>query len=319
MGTDYRTVMFQKYDDKYNRIFQKLCDRHLLDPVRLTKSILLEGAIRPDRKEIYERYLGEYVRKADSPQKMRVLSLFSKKYSAAKLKDIFQIPDFWIQTVNIRKGSWRKFEDMNFLKGKLNVGMIRQLFRWVEEAVFREMTESYMEFLLYLLANKENKIWIPQDVGREMCKELEKYEGDASFMNYARKLYFNQEEIDAYNRRVEEERKSVAEKKKREEQQKVQNTIANLACLDEAKFLGKIRWEILGLGSSRNNAAVVKQFVQKHYIMERHVLTACSEYLTLIMKLRDLGTINAKEAIEIIKNTEVEQNDSENSAAFANL
>ena len=69
MGTDYRTVMFQKYDDKYNRIFQKLCDRHLLDPVRLTKSILLEGAIRPDRKEIYERYLGEYVRKADSPQK----------------------------------------------------------------------------------------------------------------------------------------------------------------------------------------------------------------------------------------------------------
>ena len=157
MGTDYRTVMFQKYDDKYNCIFQKLCDRHLLDPVRLTKSILLEGAIHPDRKEIYERYLGEYVRKADSPQKMRVLSLFSKKYSAAKLKDIFQIPDFWIQTVNIRKGSWRKFEDMNFLKGKLNVGMIRQLFRWVEEAVFREMTESYMEFLLYLLANKENK------------------------------------------------------------------------------------------------------------------------------------------------------------------
>ena len=63
----------------------------------------------------------------------------------------------------------------------------------------------------------------------------------------------------------------------------------------------------------------LKQFVQKHYIMERHVLTACSEYLTLIMKLRDLGTINAKEAIEIIKNTEVEQNDSENSAAFANL
>ena len=319
MGTDYRTVMFQKYDDKYNRIFQKLCDRHLLDPVRLTKSILLEGAIRSDRKEIYERYLGEYVRKADSPQKMRVLSLFSKKYSAAKLKDIFQIPDFWIQTVNIRKGSWRKFEDMNFLKGKLNVGMIRQLFRWVEEAVFREMTESYVEFLLYLLKNKENKIWIPQDVGREMCKELEKYEGDASFMNYARKLYFKQEEIDAYNRRVAEERKSEAEKKKREEQQKVQDTIANLADLDEAKFLGKIRWEILGLGSSRNNAAVVKQFVQKHYIMERHVLTACSEYLTLIMKLRDLGTINAKEAIEIIKNTEVEQNDSENSAAFANL
>src|SRR5699024_8848579 len=100
-------------------------------------------------------------------------------------------------------------------------------------------------FLLYFLANKENKIWIPEDVGREMCKELEKYDGDASFMNYARKLYFNQEEIDAYNRRVEEERKRVAEKKKREEQQKVQNTIANLACLDEAKFLDKIRWEIL--------------------------------------------------------------------------
>lgn len=89
--------------------------------------------------------------------------------------------------------------------------------------------------------------------------------------------------------------------------------------MDEAKFLDKIRWEILGLGSSRNNAAVVKQFVQKHYIMERHVLTACSEYLKLIMKLRDLGTINAKEAIEIIKNTEVEQNDSENGAALANL
>ena len=250
---------------------------------------------------------------------MRILSLFTKKYSAAKLKDIFQIPDFWMQTVDIRTGSWRKFDDMNFLKEKLNAGMIMQLFCWVEEAVFREMTESYVKFLCNILSNEENKLWIPQDVGRAMCKELGKYESDGLFMDFIRKLYLTQEELEAYNRKIEEERKRADEEKKREEQQKVQNTIANLARLDEAKFLGKIRWEILGLGSSRNNAAVVKQFLQKHYITERHVLTACSEYLTLIMKLRDLGTINAKEVIEIIKNTEVEQNDSENSAAFANL
>lgn len=318
-GTDYRTEMFRTYDAKYDRIFQELCDRHLLDPVRLTKSILSEGAIRTDRKVIYEQYLGEYVRKADSPQKMKILTLFTKKYSAAKLKDIFQIPDFWIQTVDIRKGSWRKFEDMNFLKGKLNAGMIRQLFCWVEEAVFREMTESYVEYLCHLLSNEENKLWIPQDVGRVMCKELEKYESDGLFIDFIRKLYLTKEEIERYNKKVEEERRRADEEKKKKEQQKVQNTIANLACLEEEEFLDKIRREILGFGSSRSNAAVVKQFVQKHYIMERHVLTACSEYLKLIMKLRDLGTINAKEAIEIIKNTEVEQNDSENGAALANL
>jgi len=318
-GTDYRTEMFRKYDAKYNHIFQKLCDRHLLAPVRLTKSILLEEAIRPDRKEIYERYLGEYVRKADSPQKMKVLSLFTKKYSAAKLKDIFQIPDFWIQTVDIRRGSWRKFDNMNFLKGLLSAGMIRQLFRWVEEAVFREMTESYVEFLLYLLSDEENKMWIPLAVGRQMCKELEKYESENSFLAYARKLYFERDEIDAYNRSIAEERERAAREKKREEQQKVQNTIANLAHLDEAEFLDKIKQEVLWGRTFRSNAEVVKQFVQKHYIAERHVLTACSEYLALIMELRNLGTISPKEVIEIIKNTEVEQNDSENSAAFANL
>lgn len=319
VGTDYRTEMFQEYDAKYNHIFQKLCDRHLLDPVRLTKSILLEGAIRSDRKEIYERYLGEYVRKADSPKKMKILSLFAKKYSADKLEDVFRIPDFWLQTVDIEKGGWRTFSNMNFLKGKLNTGMIQQLFYWVEEAVFREMTESYVAFLCHLLSNEENKLWIPQDVGRAMCRELEKYENDGRFMNYIRKLYLTQEEIEAYNRKVEEERKSIAEAKKREEQQEVQNKIANFACLDEADFLDKIKREILGFGSSRNNAVAVKQFLQKHYITERHVLTACSEYLALVMKLKDFETINAKEAIEIIKNTEVKQNDSENSTAFANL
>ena len=263
--------------------------------------------------------MGEYVRKADSPQKMKVLSLFTKKYSAAKLKDIFQIPDFWIQTVDIRRGSWRKFDNMNFLKGLLSAGMIRQLFRWVEEAVFREMTESYVEFLLYLLSDEENKMWIPLAVGRQMCKELEKYESENSFLAYARKLYFERDEIDAYNRSIAEERERAAREKKREEQQKVQNTIANLAHLDEAEFLDKIKQEVLWGRTFRSNAEVVKQFVQKHYIAERHVLTACSEYLALIMELRNLGTISPKEVIEIIKNTEVEQNDSENSAAFANL
>ena len=319
MGTDYRTEMFQEYSAKYNHIFQKLCDRHLLDPVRLTKSILLEGAIRSAKKEIYERYLGEYVRKADSPKKMKILSLFTKKYSAGKLKDVFQIPDFWFQTVGIRKGGWQTFDDMNFLKGNLNTRMIQQLFCWVEEAVFRDMTKSYVEFLCHLLANEENKLWISQDAGRAMCRELEKYESDGRFMNYIRKLYLTQEELEAYNRKVEEERKSIAEAKKREEQQEVQNKIANFACLDEADFLDKIKREILGFGSSRNNAVTVKQFLQKHYITEGHVLTACSEYLALVMKLKDFGTITAKEVIEIMKSTEVKQNDSENSTAFANL
>ena len=319
MGTDYRTEMFQEYSAKYNHIFQKLCDRHLLDPVRLTKSILLEGAIRSARKEIYERYLGEYVRKADSPKKMKILSLFTKKYSAGKLKDVFQIPDFWFQTVGIGKGGWQTFDDMNFLKGNLNTRMIQQLFCWVEEAVFRDMTKSYVEFLCHLLANEENKLWISQDAGRAMCRELEKYESDGRFMNCIRKLYLTQEELEAYNRKVEEERKSIAEAKKREEQQEVQNKIANFACLDEADFLDKIKREILGFGSSRNNAVTVKQFLQKHYITEGHVLTACSEYLALVMKLKDFGTITAKEVIEIMKSTEVKQNDSENSTAFANL
>ena len=319
MGTDYRTEMFQEYNAKYNHIFQKLCDRHLLDPVRLTKSILLEGAIRSARKEIYERYLGEYVRKADSPKKMKILSLFTKKYSAGKLKDVFQIPDFWFQTVGIRKGGWQTFDDMNFLKGNLNTRMIQQLFCWVEEAVFRDMTKSYVEFFCHLLANEENKLWISQDAGRAMCRELEKYESDGRFMNYIRKLYLTQEELEAYNRKVEEERKSIAEAKKREEQQEVQNKIAKFACLDEADFLDKIKREILGFGSSRNNAVTVKQFLQKHYITEGHVLTACSEYLALVMKLKDFGTITAKEVIEIMKSTEVKQNDSENSTAFANL
>lgn len=318
-GTDYRTEMFQKYDATYNGIFRKLCERHLLNPVRLTKSILSEGAVRPERKGIYEQYLGEYVRKADSPQKMKILSLFSEKYSAAKLGDIFQIHNFWMQTVDIRKGNWREFEDMNFIKGKLNAGMIMQLFRWVEEAVFREMTESYVTFLLLLLANKENKIWIPQEIGNAMCKELEKYKRDSSLMNNVRKLYFKQEEIDAYNRRIEEEQKRAAEKEKREEQQKVQDAIGNLAGLDEEQFLNKIRRQILGFDPSHSKASVVKQFVQKHYITERHVLTACSEYLKLIIQLRDSGTINSKEAIEIIKSTEVKQNGPENSTAFANL
>ena len=148
---------------------------------------------------------------------------------------------------------------------------------------------------------------------------MEKYESDGWCMDFIRKLYLTNEEIERYNKKVEEERRRADEEKKKKAQQKFQNTIANLVCLEEEEFLDKIRREILGFGSSRSNAAVVKQVVQKHYITERHVLTACSEYLKLIMKLRDLGTINAKEAIEIIKNTEVEQNDSENSAAFANL
>ena len=181
------------------------------------------------------------------------------------------------------------------------------------------MTESYVEFLCHLLSNDQNKLWIPQDVGRTICKELEKYESDGLFMDFIRKLQLTNEEIERYNKKVEDERRRADEEKKKKAQQKFQNTIANLVCLEEEEFLDKIRREILGFGSSRSNAAVVKQFVQKHYITERHVLTACSEYLKLIMKLRDLGTINAKEAIEIIKNTEVEQNDSENSAAFANL
>lgn len=203
---EYGRHFWQEQDYKYISVFWKLADFGILEPIMLIREFL--DGYREDKKTAETKwkniafYLKRYMDGINSENAFEMMKLLVDTFGisnqcmlfplANMIRDSFSLGDY-----EIRYGETEVFRP--FLDAEAH----RQIFMWAEEYVISQNPEKYVRFLLAILADEDNFIWLPRSDAKDIALEiLEHVELEKSEQDQLRKIYWTTEEYVAYQNKL---------------------------------------------------------------------------------------------------------------------
>lgn len=327
---EYSRYFWQKEDYEYVSVFWKLADFGILEPVMLIREFLDE--YREDKKTAETKwkniafYLKRYMDGINSENAFEMMKLLVDTFGISNQCMLFPIANmirdsFSLRDYEIRNGETEVFRP--FLDAEAH----RQIFMWAEEYVISQNPEKYVRFLLVILADEDNFIWLPQADAKDIALEmLEHVELENSEQNQLRKIYWTTEEYAAYQNKIAlaEQQKELMERMKKHQKLKQNFTKIVAKTKGKEEHIKKLD-HFLAYCSYRDRdmaSYIVASYLKSAY--SEHSLPVFSEQnlveiLELLREICSKYSLGLEKVKEIINHMEVVQNEENNIMASENM
>lgn len=141
---------------------------------------LLEQYLRDSEtpgKEVREKwfhmvyYLQQYMKGLRSQEAYDLLMMLIARFGISNQSSMFEIEKILWDSIGIQaRWSQKKlsFQSLDFIRPFLSVEEHQELFRILEQYIFHDYTESYVDFLAQFLQDSNNFLWFPKEEAKKI-------------------------------------------------------------------------------------------------------------------------------------------------------
>lgn len=153
-------------------------------------------------------YLRTYVEKMESEEAYHMLGQLVGEFGVFGSHPLFPVKEMLRKISGV--SAWReRFDRMKLTRFFLDARWHREFFCWIEQIVFQEQPEQYIEFLAAVLEDKENLLWFPKEEAKQVYRKLMPFVDGSYHEMKLRKMYEAPEDLEAYQKK-----KKLAEKRR---------------------------------------------------------------------------------------------------------
>lgn len=205
-------------------VFRRLAEAGILDPASLAgKHVGQQKESREDTGASWAHmfdYLCAYMRNLQSPEAFAVWAVYMEAWDSLKEPVKISIEQLTLESFEIHTwGDGRNcFRDMELIRPFLTAEEHGRMFQWLDQIVFRKMTEQYPFFLARILEEPDTILWMPKEEAEEICFRILPRLNDTYYEKSLKKQYMEAEE---FERQEQAERNREKQKKKMEEKKEL--------------------------------------------------------------------------------------------------
>lgn len=197
-GKEYEKRFWESAKSQDKLIFRRLADYGVMPVVKLMEQFLEE--FRENAETAVQKWqhwlwhMGCYIEGLQSYEAYAALKLFIEEFGVNNLDRIFSVTKIMESCfVNDRNYGYYRYnaqKRLDVFRPFLEAEEHMQLFSWIDEYMFREYTDKYVQFLINVLEKEENLLWFPKGEARDifLCLQEKK---EASEL---RKIYLTEAE-----------------------------------------------------------------------------------------------------------------------------
>ncbi len=227
-GESFLNHFWNKKNYALNRIFSKLAELELLDPLKLLKEYLSEYRCdkeKADKKwECMAAHLMAYMKGVQTPKAAEMLFQIVEETGISD-KGLFAVEDLLLESFGMEYGCRTRyyysnnhydFSGTDLIRPFLSMGDHQKLFRILERHIFVHYPDRYHSFLIGVLSKEDHLRWFPKEEAREVFLALAETLGQQRKLENLRGIYLTEEELDEFRlkKQEREERHLLLEKKR---------------------------------------------------------------------------------------------------------
>lgn len=200
-GEEITEMFWKRKNYTLSLLFPQFVERGHLEPLELLEQYLNEVEI--PKNKIREKwfymadYLQNYIKGLSSPSSYEMFMKLITSFGISNQSSMFEIEKLLWDSIGM-KSDWRNqlsFSSLDFIRPFLSVEEHQELFRIIEQHIFHEYTESYVDFLVRILSDTNNFLWFEREDAKQLFHRLEPCLTDGSDLENLRRIYLTEQEI----------------------------------------------------------------------------------------------------------------------------
>lgn len=215
-GEDYTKRFWNRYEWCDKPLFFHLCETRALAPVEMMQHFLREH--QQDAQAAYEKWkqigqhMQEYMEHLQTHEAYEMLKLLIEQSGITDEWKPFQITKVLESCVRNERGYWSSDTKwkLDIIRPFLEAEEHQRLFLWVEEYFFLYHTKDHRKFLVQVLLQEENLLWLSKEDARVIYLELAEEETAKRYADKLRTRYLlktEREELENHEKFQQERRK----------------------------------------------------------------------------------------------------------------
>lgn len=205
-GNDYTNRFWEERSWKNRFIFDHLVNKEVLPAANLMDAFLTEYL--EDEKKAVDKwknmvwYLHAYCKKVKNLTAYQVMERYTERIGVADLSHIFVAKEIWESCFKRNDGYCRKNQyEMDLIREFLMPEQHQKLFSWIDAYIFQYHTGQYCAFLLHVLSQEKNLLWLPKEDATDIFQYLGDVIGEFELPIQLRKIYLSEQEQEELKRR----------------------------------------------------------------------------------------------------------------------
>ncbi len=143
-------------------------------------------------------YLQQYVKGLRSQEAYDLLMMLIARFGISNQSSMFEIEKILWDSLGIQaRWSQKKlsFQSLDFIRPFLSVEEHQELFRILEQYIFHDYTESYVDFLAQFLQDSNNFLWFPKEEAKKIFFYLQPLLTSKTDVICLRQIYLTEQEL----------------------------------------------------------------------------------------------------------------------------
>ena len=143
-------------------------------------------------------YLQQYVKGLRSQEAYDLLMMLIARFGISNQSSMFEIEKILWDSLGIQaRWSQKKlsFQFLDFIRPFLSVEEHQELFRILEQYIFHDYTESYVDFLAQFLQDSNNFLWFPKEEAKKIFFYLQPLLTSKTDVICLRQIYLTEQEL----------------------------------------------------------------------------------------------------------------------------
>lgn len=279
-GKVYLDTFWEQYSIQKRNIFIKLAELSLLEPLSIMRDYVNEWKCRPDstssKWKSMTKYLLEYVKTVQTPETYELLKMVDEELGIVKLDEIFHKKNILFTCLGIQ--GWEdRFQNLDLIRVYLTKEENYQVFLMLEQQIFLTMPEYYIEFVIHIISDTNNFLWLPKEEACMIFRKLIQLDVEINQLNRLCEIYLTEKELK--ERELDEKRQQERAEwmKEMKQQQEVKQKFNQFVAtgLKSGNVFQKVK-EFLNRCYWREETIAIKSivaFLKARYMKEVFVLT----------------------------------------------
>lgn len=230
-GNDYTNRFWEERSWKNRSIFEHLVNKEVLPVANLMDAFLTEYL--EDEKKAVDKwknmvwYLHAYCKKVKHLTAYQVMERYTERIGVADLSHIFAAKEIWESCFKRNDGYCRKNQyEMDLIREFLTPEQHQKLFSWIDAYIFQYHTEQYRVFLLHVLSQEKNLLWLPKEDATDIFQYLGDVIGEFELPTQLRKIYLSEQEQEELKRRELLKKEEQENRKLRQELKEIRDAFS---------------------------------------------------------------------------------------------
>lgn len=316
-GEDYTKRFWRSYAWWDKSLFLHLCERHALKPVEMMQQFLTE--YRKDAQAAYEKwkqigqYLQDYMEHLQTHEAYAMLELLIEEAGISDEWKPFRVTKVLESCVQAVRGYWNSDTNwqLDIIRPFLETEEHQKLFLWIEEYFFLHHTKDHRKFLVRVLLQEENLLWLSKEDARAIYLELTEEELAKRYADKLRGLYLaktEREKLENHEKFLRERRKLTEQWMESKRLKKCFNEIVSKSRMQKGQFKA-IRKFLFSYSYRKNHEAedIAASYIRSLFSKEQILLYSeddleeLTELLIQLYKRKKLNLYHIKAYISKVE------------------